>query len=202
MTSQFFIYRMTLDNGFFYGMATNKSASVLCCLENKIKSKTLHVRYIDCRVDMIKPKFYSLTKKNGKGINFVHRRAVMEKFYSSQTSCLGFLVEHSYRVEQLLTAHFLRNIKQGLFIILNGNLGQLTLVVEKQHLNYTSVAHISTQNFCHFCWNILNYFDFSPTRKHYIRVLTHQNLFTPFKITALIQNFKIGSLNHTLCVFA
>ena len=52
-----------------------------------------------------------------------------------------------YGLKQILTANSLHSFQQRhIWNVLEENLGRLTLIVEKQHLNYFSVGIISLHN--------------------------------------------------------
>ena len=91
----------------------------------------------------------------------MHRRVITEHFDPPKTSGLWLVVEHFYDLQQILTAKFLHSIQQGHICVLNENLSNLTLIVEKQHLNYLLVGSISLHILGAFVTNvepILNFF--------------------------------------------
>ena len=50
---------MILENGFFGDMAPIKSSFVLCFLDPQISIKNRKIQGLECRIDVVKPKFYS-----------------------------------------------------------------------------------------------------------------------------------------------
>ena len=66
----------------------------------------------------------------------MHRRVIIEHFDPPKTSGLWLVVEHFYGLKQILYIAFNRDT----FVFLNENLGNVTFIVEKQHLHHLSVG--------------------------------------------------------------
>ena len=85
-------------------------------------------------------------------------------------------------------------------MFLNENLGNLTLIVEKQHLNYISVSNISLHNLGTFVTFVDPYLIIlMPVRLEIIYpcLLTYHDLIQPIRVTLLIHILKICSLSHS-----
>ena len=61
----------------------------------------------------------------------MHGRVITEHFDPPKTNGLWLVVEHFYGLTQIFYIAFNRDR----FVILNENLGHLTLIVEQHHLN-------------------------------------------------------------------
>ena len=76
----------------------------------------------------------------------MHRRVITEYFYPPKTSGLWLVVEYLYGLKHILRRILYIAFNRDTFVFLNENLGHLTLIVGKQHLNYLSVGSISLHN--------------------------------------------------------
>ena len=88
-------------------------------------------------------------------------------------------------------------------MFLDENLGHLTLIVEKQHLNYLSVGSISLHNLGTFVTFVEPYFmsDSEQLERIYPCLLTYSDLIYPIRVILSIHNVKMCSLSPFGYVF-
>ena len=79
----------------------------------------------------------------GKGINFVHRRVITKHFDTPKTSGLWYWSSIFMALSKFLRRILYIAFNRDTLAFLTVNLGHLTLIFEKQHLNYLSVVSIS-----------------------------------------------------------
>ena len=79
-------------------------------------------------------------------MNFVHRRVITEHFDTPKTSGYWLVVEHFYGLSKFWRRILYKALNRDTCVFLNENVGHLTLIVEKKHLNYLPVGSISLHN--------------------------------------------------------
>ena len=84
-------------------------------------------------------------------------------------------------------------------MFLNENVGHLTLIAEKQHLNYLPVVSISLHNLetvVTFVEPYLTILMSVRLERIYPCLLTYYDHIKPIRVTLAIHNLKIRSLSH------
>ena len=117
---------------------------MLSWLQNSIKNHK--VQGIDCRINVVKPKFYSSSYQPEKASTLC-----TGALWLSILICRKLVVIGEWSSIFMALSNFWRRIlyiafNRDPFVFLNENLGHLTLIAEKQHLNYLPVGSISLHN--------------------------------------------------------
>ena len=113
---------------------------MLSWLQNSIKN---HKKQgLDCKIDVVKPKFYSSSYKPEKASTLCTGALSLSILILRKPVVYGWWSSIFMVLSKFWRRIFYIAFNKDTFVFLNENLGHLTLIVEKQHLNYISVGSI------------------------------------------------------------